>query len=514
MSDEKLQGHGEAGRRETAFSRLLGPRLQKFDVEELKALADAMIAKAEEGELEDGRDAEENLFVPAGYTYFSQFVDHDVTFETTSNLEAGQSPAPTNLRTPRLDLDCLYGSGPDDQPFMYGKDGASLLPDDENAVDLLRIPPSDPNYGRAVIGDKRNDENSIVCQIQLAFIKFHNKVVKAFAEQGLTGPNLFVKARNEVRWTYQRIVLEDLLARVIDHTVYDFFMQQRAEKGDRAYVLYSPDKRWAVPLEFAGAAYRFGHSMVRTGYRLNRETKRVIFNGGDSAADSLVGFQPLPTAEGKSHVIDTWGRFFPSDDSLPPGERLNANTTPSSENDPAPRLQFAYKLDTSLVDPLRVLPQPVGGGRSLAELNLLRGNLFDIQTGQAFAALLGEKALDAKYLVTRQEAEDGFTYVPIDATFATATPLWFYILAEAQKPVVDLWREKGANLTDDDFFSGPGSCAQLGSVGGRIVLEVFNGLIDADPESFRYAQDWQPLIGDTLTMTRLLSFTGLRLDLN
>jgi len=471
-------------------------------------LAEAIIVDGDD-EIADGRDAEENLLVPAGYTYFSQFVDHDLTFETTSSLDLKTSPDPTTLRTPRLDLDCLYGSGPDDQPYMYARDGAKLLPDDPAAKDLVRIPGGDPDYGRAVIGDKRNDENSIVCQIQLAFIKFHNKVVDAYAAKGLRGSDLFTAARNEVRWTYQRIVLEDLLARVVGTPTYDFFTARRKELGDKAYALYTPDKRHGLPLEFAGAAYRFGHSMVRTGYRLNRETKRLIFDGTDGTADSLVGFQPLPAA----HVIDTWGRFFPSDDSLPPGAQPMENSTPSEDDNPAPRLQFAYKLDTSLVVPLKRLPRSIGNGSSLALLNLRRGNLFDIQTGQAFASVLGEPALDPKYLVTRKPSGDDFTFVPIDAAFAKQTPLWFYMLAEAQVPTVNLWLEKKADLAEDDFFSGPASSAQLGPVGGRIVLEVFNGLVDADRESFRYAANWQPLIGDKMTMTRLLKFTGLKLDL-
>jgi Animal haem peroxidase len=526
MTTPLPEGHGLVGSREiqpreNPFSRLLPKRMQRYDNAALRRLAEQMIVA--DDELNDGADAEENLFVPAGYTYFGQFIDHDLTFDTTSNLD-DQASKPTNLRTAALDLDCVYGSGPADQPYMYAADKAHLLPDDRNAKDLLRIPSNNPDYGRAVIGDKRNDENSIVCQIQLAFIKFHNTVVDKLQAQGVAAGDLFERARAEVRWTYQRIVLEDFLPRIVNTLSYDFFMQRRAEQGDDAYTLYTPDKWHALPIEFAAAAYRFGHSMVRTGYRLNTQTKKFVFDikeGSELSKDSLVGFQPLPLA----HVIDNWRRFFP-DDGLPPGAKKPNNDDPTEENNPAVRMQWAYKIDTSLVLPLKTLPASVGGGQApdqlnaLASLNLRRGDLpeFALQDGQTFAHVLGEKPLDAKYLVTRADgaAEGMSTFKSIgavDASFLQSTPLWFYILAEAQVGIVDAWIEGGKQDLDEDFFlSGPGSATQLGPVGGRILLEVFNGLVDADPRSFRragVAAGWQPMIGSKLTFFHLLKFAGL-----
>jgi len=503
------EGHGHVGTREIAFTRLLDPNPAPFDNDKLRALAQAMII--DDDELDDGADGEENLFVPAGYTYFGQFVDHDLTFDTTSSFDDLAARA-TDLRTPSLDLDCLYGSGPADQPYMYAVDGATLLPDDPGATDLLRIPAGNPAYGRAVIGDKRNDENSIVCQIQLAMIKFHNAVVRQFKGQGLAGDALYRRARQEVTWTYQRIVFEDYLRRIVQTLTYDFFTQEQATKGDAAYRLYKPALRSSIPIEFAAAAYRFGHSMVRTGYRLNTQTKRRIFDASNSAQASLVGFQPLPP----DHVIDDWRRFF-VDDSIPPGAALQVNGPPPVDDNPAVRLQWAYKIDPSLVGPLAQLPTSIGIG-SLAALNLLRGNLpaFRLAPGQAFADRLQVPPLDPKYLVTRvKNPDDSFGYRSIgeiDPSFLQKTPLWFYILAEAQVPVVDYWIGKNkVNLTDPDFMSGPGSRAQLGPVGGRILMEVFSGLLDADARSVRgpAAAGWQPLIGPKLTFWHLLRYAGL-----
>ena len=495
-------GHGQLGTREQLFVRLLPENPKPFESASLEALAKLMIVV--DTELNDGADAEENLAVPAGYTYFGQFVDHDLTLDTTSSFSDPKAAA-SDLRTPALDLDCVYGSGPQDQPYMYAADGATLLID-PTGNDLMR----QPLNGRAVIGDKRNDENSIVCQIQLAMIKFHNAVVLRL-KQGGDSSNLFERARSEVTWTYQRIVLEDYLQRIVNTHSYDFFTQRRAAVGSAAYDLYvdTPEMRKALPKEFVGAAYRFGHSMVRRGYRLNTVTKKLIFDGTDVSDDSLVGFQPLPA----SHVIDNWARFFTPSFAIP------AENGPAPvENNPAVRLQWAYKIDPSLVDPLAALPPSVNSDRrSLAALNLQRGNLptYAIATGQAFAAKLHETPLGADDLMVRAEGPKGFTFKSIqsaDPRFLKDTPLWFYILAEAQQPVLNYWRSVGQrDLTDDDFMSGPCSTARLGPVGGRILMEVFNGIVDSDPRSFRNAapKNWVPMIGPDISFWAVLKFAGL-----
>jgi hypothetical protein len=60
----------------------------------------------------------DNPTIPAGYTYLGQFIDHDITFDTASSLERQNDPdALTNFRSPRFDLDCVYGRGPVDDPF-------------------------------------------------------------------------------------------------------------------------------------------------------------------------------------------------------------------------------------------------------------------------------------------------------------------------------------------------------------------------------------------------------------
>lgn len=563
----KESGHGSVGTREQQFTKLLPLRTDPpYPVGLLMELAEAM--KSQPDGVHDGPDPEENLWVPSGYTYFGQFVDHDLTFDNTSSLnpsdmnpvdDQAESRRPTNLRTPRFDLDSLYGDGPDAMPYLYKSDGASLLfkngdtdqtgaaglNTEQAAQDLLRSP-----NGRAMIGDKRNDENVLVGQIQLLFVRYHNAVVQALraADPALTGTALFEQARNEVRWTYQTLVIEDFLPRIVREEVWQD-LNAAASPDDREplYALYTPDKRENLPREFVVAAYRYGHSGVRQGYRVNGETSLDIFAGSEDPANtpSLLGFKPLPAAL----VIDDFGRFFPEDG---PGLPVGGPPRVAGGGDPdsSVRLQYAYKLDTNIVDPLGALPlnilptsdttggileeiaEAVGGRDlpptapvppvspapptrpSLALLNLLRGNTYGVQGGQEIACALQAKGLPGaaplapQHLVVRQFTEkkvdetgqevNFYKFVPISAELQEDTPLWFYILAEAQAPIVDD-PQFGVNreFSETLLLNGVGAETQLGWVAGRIISEVFYGLLDSDPESVVNAApaDWQPMLG-------------------
>lgn len=558
-------GHGR-GFPLPEFTTLLPLRIApqfSADVSALEDLADRMINNPPDS-ISDGPDPEENLFLPAGYTYLGQFIDHDLTLDTTSTLDIAndlKNPAkpandPSNLRSPRFDLDCVYGNGPGDQPYLYvQKDAESpagpLFKDASMVLDGDDLPRG--KNGRALIGDKRNDENSIVNQVQQAFIKFHNQVVRHLVEGGAAerGSALFARARNQVRWAYQTVITDDFLPRIVEHRTLNGFLDDRASQPDRSkgYKLYTPDKRANLPREFVVAAYRYGHSMVRTGYRLNGDaqwgngkgTRLPIFTPSDRTELSLIGFDPLLP----SHVIDDWGRFFPKDHPRP-GSRLTVNVGKTAEDpkaDPVLRLQYAYKIDPSLADPLGGLPpkiaQPgdVPGGTvppSLALLNLLRGNRYLIQGGQQFEGLVGSH-LAKKYLVTREKLPgDRYRFKAIPEALQMDTPLWFYVLAEAQRHLVDWWLElveadPSAVLTKEHLLGNVpdpdpehpelprarGVGSQLGPVGGRIVAEVFYGLLDEDETSVVNLPDadtWQPVWGEgPHTFARLLEFAGLPL---
>ena len=217
-------GYGRFGRMFDAS----GPSLPD---ECLQAIVEAMVTDDPGKPIDVPDPTDENPTIPAGYTYFGQFIDHDITFDPTP-LAARQVDvaAPQGFRTPALDLDCVYGRGPDDQPFMYQEDGlqlregAPLTPTGapvatKNDVPRLKI---DRQFTRpAILGDKRNDENRLVAQLHSVFIAFHNKVVRiptwSLREDGAwaDGTSRFRGAVNIVRWHYQWLVLNDFLPKVL-----------------------------------------------------------------------------------------------------------------------------------------------------------------------------------------------------------------------------------------------------------------------------------------------------------
>ena len=215
----------------------------------------------------DGSDPEESG-LPAVFTYFGQFVDHDLTFDPASSLQKQNDPdALVDYRTPRFDLDNLYGRGPDDQPYLYSDgrlfnlggalSGAAANP---GARDLPR---SNANPARAIIGDPRNDENTIVSQFQGLMHRFHNSIATSNPDW------TFAQVQQEVRFHYQWVILHDFLPRVVHESVLRHVLVQSEDGGALEIRLkfYEAKSEAFMPLEFSAAAYRFGHSMVRPGYR-------------------------------------------------------------------------------------------------------------------------------------------------------------------------------------------------------------------------------------------------------
>jgi hypothetical protein len=395
----------------------------------------------------------DNPRIPAAYTYLGQFIDHDITFDPVSKLQRLNDPdALVTFRTPRYDLDSLYGRGPADTPFLYEWlnptfRGVKLLagrnpqrdPVDGEDLDRQDLPRNE--QGRALIGDPRNDENIIVGQFHLAFIKFHDRVVDRVKEdKGLTGAELFEEARRLVTWHYQWVVVHDFLRRVAgDAIVNDVLTNGRKffEWEDQPF----------MPVEFSGAAYRFGHSMIRPAYDLNEVVTGVpIFSRKDRPAnrEHLGGFRRLPSF----WTID-WSHFVKIDRTRP---------------------QPSRKINIRLARPLMKLPASVNEGRNpLAVLNLRRGKALQLPSGQSVAQHMGETPLTAAELeVSRLRG----LKAAHRAVLEQDTPLWFYVLKEA---------EVRANAE------------RLGPVGGRIVAEVLIGLLDGDPSSFlRVEPNWKP----------------------
>jgi len=445
-------------------------------IRNLTTLAGKMVAGFDPPK--DGKDNEESG-IPALYTYLGQFIDHDITFDPASSLQKQDDPdALTDFRTPAFDLDNVYGRGPDDQPYMYDATGAFLLGSqisgggDPNAKDLAR---DNGPRKRAIIGDPRNDENSIVSQLQGLFLRFHNRTLKE-------NPGLpFEQIQKLVRFHYQYVILNDFLPRIIRSSVLAELKSNG--KFDQGTLRFFHWKRGPfMPVEFSVAAYRLGHSMVRPGYRLNDNVLLPIFPVPSPPApkplpEGLTGFRAMNPAWG----ID-WGRFIDVD------IRPYGGSTADNEK----RLQLAYRIDTSLVAPLGGLPQVVADAPpSLALHNLERGFRMGLPTGQNVARAMHVKPLDDKDILIGKgvdKPDPGDEPVPIttiDPVFKNNCPLWTYILAEAMKnqEKVEVPVKESVSITTP----------RLGPVGGRIVAEVFLGLMFGDNHSLLSLDPtWQP----------------------
>jgi hypothetical protein len=446
----------------------------------LKPLADAMVSPFEPPK--DAPDSEESG-IPSLYTYFGQFIDHDLTFDPDGSLQKQKDPDATrDFRTAAFDLDNLYGRGPGDQPYLYDSDGRSLLLGDPitqgkppGALDLQRNA-----HGRALIGDPRNDENAIVSQLQGLFLRFHNRMVRDHPNRS------FEQIQQRVRHHYQYVVVNDFLSRIVSRPVLDAL--KSSGRYDRAKLkLFREFDEPFMPVEFSVAAYRLGHSMIRPGYRLNDVVLLPIF---PLPADQTTGNAPLPEGlTGFRRLIPNWGldwgRFIDID------QRAygSASDQPSAREklDNFSRLQFAYRIDTALVDPLKNLPAAVADNPppSLALRNLVRGWQFGLPTGQAVAAALEVPVLADKDILIGQGVDKPDAPLPSIASigggaYKDKCPLWTYILAEAMLNKTDL----PVPVTQSGGAPRTISTPQLGPVGGRIVAEVFLGLLFADRDSY------------------------------
>lgn len=452
---------------------------------DLENLAKEMTAEPEDQPTPEAEiDAEENPGIDAGYTYLGQFIDHDLSFDPMSSLQKQNDPdALTDFRTPRLDLDSLYGRGPDDQPYLYDDGGLEFKLGrpltgsafDSKARDLPRHG-LDGQRKRALIGDPRNDENVIVAQLHATLLRFHNRVVKRLT-RGSNRPS-FAEVQQLVRWHYQWVVLHDFLPTIVGQEAVHSILPH-LKNGTSIYVdkpklcFYKWRHEPFIPVEFSVAAYRFGHSMVRPIYRLNTTLlgkgegdpvngRKLIFTPEEDNDQALNGFREFPDA----WAID-WSLFFDM-----------GNDPPKTG---VKRLQKSYKIDTSLVNPLGTLPRLVARDvRSLAERNLKRGVRMGLPSGQAVARAMDVDPISDEKLrigkATQEDSSKNKRLVEISPDFAGNAPLWYYVLAEAQQ-----------QFKKDD------TPIRLGPVGSRIVTEVFVGLLLGDRHSFlSQAPSWKP----------------------
>ncbi|MEY2499473.1 MAG: hypothetical protein QOD12_3029 [Verrucomicrobiota bacterium] len=400
-------------------------------------------------------EREGTLTPRVGYTYFGQFLGHDLTFDTTPLEGPYLDPERTpNYRTPSLDLDHVYGGGPEKSPHLYeGDEGAETFKVGATTpTGYLRDLPI--RHGVVLIGDQqdtRNLDNLILRQLHGVFLKFHNEAIKQLSSKppAITGienlgpGTLFERAQRLVRWHYQWIVRHDYLPRILHTNIWNHQERRTPPKS-------SPFGSYSVPVEFALAAFRFGHSMVRNAYRLNCRTKRVVI-----AELMALGQKAAPVAD---DYLMEWGTFL---DGLPTsGPQASSAFIDTSISRAMHGLSPATIRLANVMEP----PDP----SNLPVRTLVRGARAGLPSGQEAAeALLEQGLIRPQDRLTKEELThdtcDHSGSVLRKAGLEQNTPLFYYLLKEAEL------RAKGL---------------VLGPVGSHIVSEAIQGSLEADPDGY------------------------------
>lgn len=405
--------------------------------------------------MRDRADKIPGVPVPAIHTFLGQFIDHDITLMDDSGVQISlANPTPlspdqikkiVNARSPNLDLDNLYG--PNHQGQL-----APIDPKDSRKLDIGKVLPISglpdgvldewqdlprPDKKIAQIGDSRDDENLIIAQLHVAFLRAHNTIVEELQCN-------FEQAKKILIQHYQLIVLEDFLEQTCDPNIVE-----RSRKKQK-FFNPSPDSVY-MPLEFSLAAYRFGHSKVRASYD-HFNSKQPI-----GTFDFLFGFtkQPLP-----DNWVISWPSFL---------DAQNEGRHPR-------------RIDTTLSGPLLSLTDKQLNGQdptegNLAVRNLLRGYILRMPTGQAVANAMASEGIQplTSEQITSVAADIFISPTQTQADFLKKTnffektPLWFYILAEAAY----------------------GGGIRLGPVGSTIVAEVLIGVLRNSTYSILSDPDWK-----------------------
>lgn len=418
--------------------------------------------------------------IPAGFTYFGQFVDHDITFDISSSLDVDtDANTINNMRSPALDLDSVYGRGPGLDPFLYefpssgpstaikfqtgtnrntGPGGPSSTGAAGGMATQARFDvPRIPGTNTAVIGDPRNDENLIVVQYHHAMLRFHNAVVDLLLAAAFSG-DIFAEAKRIVTHHYQWAVVHDFMGRICGAA---------AVNSAIASVIAPIGSSFRMPVEFAVAAYRFGHSMIRDTYWVN-------FNFPDATLGQVFEFNRNPRLPVFSNWVVDFNSFFDT-------------------GVPVPVHNKARRIDSFIAAGLESLPGLAGMMAVLAARNLRRGLALGLPSGQGMANAFGIPPMTTAQLTSGLPTAEVNLLNSSGGALLKKTPLWYYVLREAAVLA-------GGN--------------QLGPVGARIVAETFIRILKRDASSFlNVAGGFAPILpsvtaGD-FTVADLLTFAGV-----
>ena len=417
----------------------------------------------------DGADKERisNERIDAGWTYFGQFISHDITIRR----ELGDP-------VPRLNLDSLYGAGPKSNAHLYEMErdafddytfrgvrfllNSYITSTGDKVNDVYR---TGPLASAPIMGDVRNDDNFILNQLHCAFMRFHNQVAEYFmGEESLKPEALFRKTRKFVTQTYQWLIVHEylpLLTGIGAQTLIDSGLYK---------ILAYKNRRLKPPVlmpEFNMATFRIGHSQVRSFYRINSRSIAHLFHD--------VGYPEKPTLRGfmrnKNRGPVDWRFMFTFDQS------------------PFPKVEKSRPIDVVIAASLGALPffQPKTVESNLSLTNIKRSidhqlvifetdlqyirDALQIPTISSFSVLNTiDSNQDTEWLQCKEYL------LGLDAW-----PLWVFILVEAMVLGAEKYHFQKVSQ-------------HLGPLGAQIIAEQMMWVLEHDPDSFLNAdQAWNPM---------------------
>jgi hypothetical protein len=394
----------------------------------------------------------------AGTTFMGQFMDHDMTFDQTSALGIETEPDESrNTRIPTLDLDSCYLGGYRRAPHLYGHENSRIKFKIGSVGQFEDLPRT--SSGTAILGDPRNDENLMLAELHAAFLLFHNRAVDYVRarDRRADEEEVFERAQRLTRWHYQWMIVHEFLPL--------FIGQERTERILRFGRRYFRPRSAFMPVEFQGAAYRFGHSMIRPSYRANRVGNTAALPG----SPAFFGMIFDPAGQGQDDPVDLRGggrmprRFI--------GWETFFDFGLQEFNGSGPAVKPNKLIDAHISTPLFLLPvgtiagfqqgQPI----SLPQRNLLRQVTWSLPSGQRIAREINADPVNMPQFAGLRGR---------DFDLERSSPLWAYCLHEAAVA------EGGLHL---------------GPVGGTIVGEVIIGLLQLDSRSYLGSDPgWRPTL--------------------
>lgn len=416
----------------------------------------------------------ESKAVPAAFTFVGQFIDHDLTLNAL-NLFEPQSGLAVDSASPLIDLDSVYGPRPVLADLardigVLDENGALRLDASRSGViDVPREHNKNAGTEDAVIFDARNDENQMILQVHILVMRLHN----AFIAQG----DDYARARRRTILNWQAFIVHDYLSAIIRPDVLQQVLAE-IEKKDFGSLRHKPLLDMAtgrlivtMPHEFA-IGFRMGHSQLRPGYQIQDGVVKRLFNnrltaGSDADGikfDDLRGGQKLRA----DHQID-WSFFL---DQLANG--IDSHVT-----------SVVFDLPESAI------PDEIKFVGNLPHRNLIRSDKVGLCSGEDLANMYGLTPNDPSIVepdaASRHLFESGGTF---------ATPLWYYLLREAEHE------------------AGGGPVQTLGELGSHLVAEVIVGGIAYNPDEISYfkqkgdAADWSITGKSRVAFRDILSFVA------